>query len=388
MFEVTDRPQVISAGEARFQFDRARARDLVQAVLRLKPKDIAARAFPFALERADWADDAAEVDALLKAGAVTIIRLPLRRGVKAQDVAETVGNTLRPEALVFMPAVRAIHLRLLGRHSSWQRRGGQRFKRSEVIHLDADGRRAASWLVSRGGVRVSADDAAKLDDPAWEDVRRAEVVVGLPWNSGVAGAPSSVPIHVYFPTEERTGRSVLVHADFFIDSRRAAISLKGKAGELNRRMASAAARLVADLAESQSARYSKEVCAALAQHEGASAFGEVIGAELIEALRDRRLVSVLDRKSAVRVAQARRTTDLDGEWEAQLLGLVRRKDGLVRPGLLSGPAAELLDELGLATIEAPVLVRRIAVPTTPKRYERALARRLARPAPRPAAIRG
>jgi hypothetical protein len=90
----------------------------------------------------------------------------------------------------------------------------------------------------------------------------------------------------------------------------------------------------------------------------------VVGAELIEMLRGRRLVSVFGRKSAVRVAQAWRTTDLGGDWEARLLDLVRRKTGLVRPGLLSGLAGELLDELGLATIEPQALVPRITVPTT------------------------
>jgi hypothetical protein len=373
VFEITDCPQVISAGDARFQFDRERARAHVHEVLRLKPKNVAARAFPFALEPADFAADADEVTALLKAGAVTVIRLPLRRGVRAEDVAATVRQTLRPEALVFMPAVKAIDLRLLGAHTSWMRRGGQRVKRGEVIHLDQDGSRAASWLVSRGGVPVSAEEATRLTDPAWEDVRRAEVVVGLPWDRGVAMGPTSVPVHVYFPTEERTGRSVLVHADFLIDSRRAAVASKGPRGELNRRMAAAAARQLGELAESQASRSSGQVCAALARHEGASAFGEILGQELLEALRRRRLVSVLGRKTAVRVQQAHRTTALDTDCETQLLGLVRRKTGLVRPGLAYGRAGALLDELGLQTLGAGALARRIAVPSTPRRHERALA---------------
>ena len=63
-----------------------------------------------------------------------MIRLPFRPQLQPSEVAERVEAALSTEALLFMPAVQAIELRLLGRRTSWARRRGQRFKKGGSSH--------------------------------------------------------------------------------------------------------------------------------------------------------------------------------------------------------------------------------------------------------------
>lgn len=373
VFEVTDRPQIISAGEARFEFDRAKARKLVATTLKLRPRAVAARAFPFPIGPEAWEADSQIIHSLSQGGAATIIRLPLRKGIKAAEVAATLRAALKPEVLLFMEAVERLELRLLGDETIWSRRRGSRSGNATVVHLDENGQSLRSWLVARDKVPISAQQARSLQDPAWRDVRKADVMVGLPWSRGVSERSSSDPVHVYFPTEERLGRSVLVHADFVVDSRRAAITLKGSAGALNERLAQAAADLLAKTAEAHAARHARAVCSALARHETSTEFGEYLGGRLVDALKKRRLVIAFGAKGPVKVSSAKRATDLTPEWDTRILKLLGRKQSVVEPKILGGRAQDLLEELGLTSLETDALVRRLAIPKTVKRYETALA---------------
>lgn len=75
VLEVTDRPQIISQGVA-FGLSREAATAEVARYLGAAPRSVPVRSYPFLLDRSDWAEDQADVDALLQAGAVTVIRLP------------------------------------------------------------------------------------------------------------------------------------------------------------------------------------------------------------------------------------------------------------------------------------------------------------------------
>jgi len=373
VFEISDRPQVVSAGEARFQFDRDRAAALVRSRLGKQPKRVAARAFPFPLGDSDLRSDASVVQELLVTGAVTVIRLPIRDDIGVALVEKTILETIRPEALVFMPAVRLLELRLRSTSQTWSRRKGQRLGEGRVVHVDGAPIAESSWLTAQLRVSVSPSEAAALREPAWERVRIAEFTVGLPWNKGVSAAERLSPVHVYFPTDETTGRSILLHGDFVIDSRRAQIQRKGPAGNLNERFAAHAASALADLAQAACPRYSPQVCAALAKSGVASAFGDVFNAALIPQLKDRRLLRDFTNTRAVTVAKVQRMTGLGVDWERRLVPLLGRKTGLLKPDY-SGPRASLLlSELEVRTMAAADLAKRVRVPKTPRTNEHALA---------------
>lgn len=372
VFEVSDRPQVVSA-EARFQFDRDRACALVRKELGTKPKRVAARAFPFPLDDKDLQPDVDVVRQLLADGAATVIRLPVRADISASRVEQTILETIRPEVLVFLPAVSALELRLRSTEQTWTRRHGERLGEGQVVHLDGAPTGESSWLVKKLSVRVSKDEAASVGEPAWEGVRVAEFTVGLPWNNGISGAERLSPVHVYFPTDETTGRSILLHGDFVIDSRRAQIQGKGPAGALNARFVDHAARGLADLAQAACPRYSRQVCAALAMSGSPSRFGNLVNKALVSALRDRRLLSGRSGRRALTVSEVRRITDLGAKWERRLTPLLARKTGLLGPGYSGERASMLLKELGLRT-EAPAeTASRVCVPKTLKRNAQALA---------------
>jgi hypothetical protein len=161
----------MSQGEARFQFDRERASSLVAAKLGRVPRRVAAREFPFPLPESDLAGDRELVEELLAEGAVTVIRLPLRAQIAAEQVERTIRETLRPEVLLFMPGTRELESRLGSPHERWRRRPGRRLKVGRVMHVDGTGRSDVSWVVRDVAVPVSAGEAHALNDPAWENVQ-------------------------------------------------------------------------------------------------------------------------------------------------------------------------------------------------------------------------
>jgi hypothetical protein len=70
--------------------------------------------------------------------------------------------------------------------------------------------------------------------------------VALPWDRrpdperGVALREVDDPgggngLHIYFPTEDRLGRALLVHGDFYVDSSRRHIETLGAGGDISRR---------------------------------------------------------------------------------------------------------------------------------------------------------
>lgn len=75
--------------------------------------------------------------------------------------------------------------------------------------------------------------------------------VEIPWrNDSVPFGTKAQPVHVYFPTDDRTGRAVLVHGDFYVDSARRHIEQVGPGGRISDTVAEAAADLLARLAAS------------------------------------------------------------------------------------------------------------------------------------------
>jgi hypothetical protein len=80
-------------------------------------------------------------------------------------------------------------------------------------------------------------------------VGKANVAVGIPWRDGKPDPErGDEPMHGYFPTDDRLGRSLLVHGDFYVQSNRRRITSTGRGAEVRRIVAGAAAELTAELA--------------------------------------------------------------------------------------------------------------------------------------------
>src|SRR5207247_1549971 len=121
-------------------------------------------------------------------------------------------------------------------------------------------------------------------DDLWADVRRLNVAVALPWRRGIDATIGAQPLHVYFPTEDDLGRSLLVHGDFYVHSNRRRIEDKEAGGEVSRLVAGKAASLAAELAASV-AKQGNPLLLALAERSHADGFGEVMGEMLDAELR-------------------------------------------------------------------------------------------------------
>lgn len=219
VFEITDSPQIISSTVA-FGFDRKRAQREVQRVLGIAPAVVPARGFPFLLQEEAWAEDSNVIQEFRNAGAVTVIRLPLSANRSPEDVAERVSQTIRPEALLFMPHVDEIELWLPDGRECWTRTTGGRIGKGRLIHLRARSGERRTWLVSTASIKAPRDAIEALEDPLWSNVKHLSAAVAIPWRSGPYAEQGNQNLHVYFPTDDALGRGVLVHGDFYVDSGR------------------------------------------------------------------------------------------------------------------------------------------------------------------------
>jgi hypothetical protein len=360
VFEISDRPQIISR-TASFSFDRKAAqaelrRRLVPSV---RPEVVPARYFPFALPEAAWAEDRAVVDALINEGASTVIRLPLRAGRNTARVAREVLETLAPEVLLFMPAVDRLRFRFGNDNISWSRRRTAKVGTGEVFSLDGTADRRA-WLVSRGTVAVSAAETEDLRDDLWKDVRRLNVAVALPWERGRPAPPQSQSLSAYFPTNDRLGRGLLIHGDFYLDSTRRHISGEDEQGVISERVAEKAAQLTARLAESV-AEHGIRMLDCLAPLGPPDGFGHRVGEILDEALANARIL-----RSAMPGAKPKRPIDsyripgaVTVEDELSLVSMLAKADDLVHPGDDRGPAGTWIEQLGAVTMGSDTFAARI-----------------------------
>jgi Protein NO VEIN, C-terminal len=345
VFEITDRPQIISSTVA-FGFDRQRARREVRRILGTAPSDVPARGFPFALAEDAWADDADIVRSFINAGATTVIRLPLRTNRGADEVVQRLEETIPPEALLFMPHVSEIDLLQPDGRDRWTRTTGRRVGAGRLMHLRSDSGLAQSWLVAATSIKASRREIEALEDPLWADVSELGVAVGLPWRKGADPNAGEQRLHVYFPTDDELGRTLLIHGDFYVDSGRRHIETQGPGGEVSRAVAAAAAKLAATLAESIAARGGRPLLECLAETGHAAGFGGAMGELLEAALRRARIARPADGGRPRRPSDLKRLGMGSSRREQDLLPVLNRTSDLVRPGDDAEAAGELLEQLG------------------------------------------
>lgn len=347
VFEVTDRPQIISQ-TARFAFDRREAQRRIRLQLGDSAGDesVPARYFPLSLEDADWRADDAAVQELFDAGASSVIRLPLRKGWTAAKVASEVASTLVPEVLLFMPAVESLRVTTPQSDWSWGRREVGVVGAGTAVSLTSGEGERRTWVVREGRTPLTIAEAAGIRDELWARVRWLNVAVALPWERDRPGDAAPQPLYAYFPTQDQLGRGLLVHGDFYLDTTRQHVASKGAQAFVSQRVAAKAARLTAELAGSL-ADHGYALLDCLAPQVPAQGFGVHVGSELDAALASARIVRKAAGAGALRAAAAERIPgNVSVEDEERLVRLVADPGRLVHPGDDRGKPGEWLAALG------------------------------------------
>jgi hypothetical protein len=372
VFEITDRPQIFGA-EIAFELNRERAERRVQDILGFRPEQVPARSYPFRITPDDAEGDQEHVEKLLGGGCATVIRLPYRVAGARDRVVSDVERSVRPEALLFLPALRELELTTPDGTITWTRSFGRATGRGRLVHVSASSGERQSWLVASGSIPVTAGTIAGLEDALWRKVRRLSHAVALPWRAGRPddqAAPSHV--HVYFPTDDALGRAVLVNGDFYIDSSRRHIETEGPAGDMNELLGAAVSKAAARLAESV-ADSGDRLLGSLAESDVPSGFGNRLGELLVEQLAKARIVrSANEGARHRRPADTKRLALASVKRERDLLPLLRPVTDLVRPGDDVGLAGDLLERLGSVRLSGAEIASRVAVSGNEIDYEAGL----------------
>lgn len=299
--EITDQPQVISE-QASFEFDEQRVFDLVAAIT--GPLDERQRlpvyAFPFGLD-ADAHADAPVVNEARADGLTTVLRLPLKKGVRVDEVRDHLVYSLVPRLLLFLPSIEELELRGTSRDFVAVLGQEEHEDCTEVL-LEYAGS-VEHWLVYRRPVPVDQQLVAPLGD-AWKDVELVHVAVGVPLDDG--GEPSTErqhPVHVYFPTEERTGLSVVLQGDFALQLDRRQLATNPEAVPFNQKLITELAALIGDeVTPSLSRRFpgSSRTVGLFAPRSARTGVGELVFDEIVRVLQPTRFLPAVD--GAPRVA--------------------------------------------------------------------------------------
>jgi len=361
VFEVTETPQVIGRKVA-FSFDRERAWRLAIEHFTIEPTAVPIRPFPFRIDEQAWSEDAKAVEKLLKRGAVTVIRLPLKSAELRPEVAVSLRESLAPEVLLFSPALNLITVAGQGvEPTSWRRTGLRRHAGGELMTLRSAEGDTHRWLVARGQAPVDHALIERLEDPLWQDVDELSFAVALPWRGGIDPSKRELNVHVYYPTDDVLDRAVLIHGDFFVSSNRRRVETAGAGGKISQLVARAAAEALARLAESVAPVQGSALLRALAPTGSSTGFGRQLGEAIDAALREASIVRTADGKTA-------RPLDVcvfDGSGlEASACDEFARMFGkisdLAKVSDGDTITIEFLESLGASVLDPPAAAERIA----------------------------
>ena len=296
--EITAQPQILSNGVS-FQFDDLRVRESVEHAAGAlgEGQRLPVYAFPFPVGQRELGRDVDIVEEARRDGFTTVMRLPLKPEVSRLDVERHLVESLVPRLLLFLMSIEELELRGTGTDfvSVISRDVGPV---SEEVLLETNGD-VEHWMVYREWNAVDRDLVTPLGD-AWAEVERVQVAVAVPLDA--AGAPSTdrqFPLHVYFPTEERTGLPVIVHGDFALQLDRRQLATSPETVPYNEHLIQTAATFFAStVAADLAARFPGTAASAVAVTPRAAATG--LGAVCVEkcasALRGVRFLAAVDGK--------------------------------------------------------------------------------------------
>lgn len=233
VLEITDKPEVYSDFYA-FGFDR---QEFVKAVCREVGKDSQedypipvllapfrrrlGKLSPYNRERIEW---------LFDQGYVTVIQLPFKEGIGAEQVEEHMRADLTPPILLFLNAIDQLEIAYLsGKDIAYWRE--DRRKHSDersyqvVLYSDEGGEAHvhSQWLML-APYEVPIENRELIADlgEAWKKVYAVRFAVAFPLDlqGDLKTEGKSQPFYVYFPTEEPSGLPFLIHADYYIETAR------------------------------------------------------------------------------------------------------------------------------------------------------------------------
>lgn len=215
VLEITDTPQIFSADVA-FGFDGARTRDELARILgdqEVAEVPIPAYAFPIALAPSDAGSDASIVAQLRDEGYTTVVRLPLKETLTLGRIVETLTATITPRLLLLLQGLEELVVEGATDFAATLLR--ESLGTCTRCILEMGGGALEEWLVYRRSHALGPNDP-RPNDPQWRRTTAISTAVAV---RIVADAPSPTaqPLHVYFPTEDRCGYPLILHADWALD---------------------------------------------------------------------------------------------------------------------------------------------------------------------------
>lgn len=287
--EITDTPQIIS-GDLRFGFDRARLRREVEAIIgRALDVDfpLPDYAFPFELSDADLGADLDTVEELQASGFRTVMRLPFRDDAAAAAAAAHVAETIVPRLLLFLDAAES--LELVGTSADFRAQALRDGDDDQQYVILQAGDRSEEFMLYRKVVPIPDRDLVAELGKAWRQVEAVRIAAAVPLDdNGQPRATEAEPLHVYFPTEEETGLSIVFNADFQVELDRRRIASSGPAGVYNAWLCKELAEFVAEaVVPDLTARFGGAATVdVLAPHGPATHTGEGLTGALFDELGD------------------------------------------------------------------------------------------------------
>jgi len=295
--EITERPEIISS-DARFRFDEQAVRSAVEQIVGPIPEELRlpVYAFPFELRGNDLGEDGEIIAALVDGGFRSVLRFPFKDGVTKCIVESHLHATLTPRLLLLLGHTERLEVTGTSRDFAATVARDLQSDCLEVL-LDVDGS-IEHWLVFSRQVMIP--EAGLIDGlgDTWKHVERVGVSAAVRLDDD--GRPSYgqvQPLHVYFPTVERSGLPLILHGDFALELDRRHVSRTPEAAPYNEWLADQLADLVATtVAPLLSERFPGDasVVAALAPVGTPSDFGESAFARIIERLASARFIPAID----------------------------------------------------------------------------------------------
>ena len=362
--EITDRPQIISDG-VRFGFDAERLRRSVEEIAGQLPKSqrLPDYAFPFPLADSDLGDDLQAVEGLLSEGFRTVMRLPFREPDLRQKVAEHVSAVATSRLLVFLDAAESLEIQGASIDSEARAIREERGDHEYLVLEEAGG--IKEYLIFRRQFDVPDRTLIEGLGRAWQDVESVRAVAAVPLGpDGLPRGGQPEPIYVYFPTEEDTGFSVALHADFQMDLDRRRIGKSMHAAPYNDWLRGRLVEFVAEEVVPWLAQRfgGTAVLNALAAHRTPTGEGAILRRDVLTRLRDTDFVPCRDGLRSP--AEARVLPSAVPDLDAVHSWLPAERPYVV-------PAAEhdlnvralLTTELGVAAVSTPSLLADLLPPS-------------------------
>ncbi len=363
--EITAKPQVITA-DLMFCFDASRLRGEIEAI-QSRPIGPDMRlpdyAFPFEITPEDLDDDRDAVDLLRSEGFVTIVRLPLREAMDRTIVENHLVEAVVPRLLLFLDATESIEL--MGTSNDFVAEAVRDLYEGYQDLLVQSGDRTENFLIFRRDVIVSDRKLVASLGGAWGEVEAVRLAVAVPL--GPDGAPvggATEPLHVYFPTEEHTGISLILNADFQMELDRRRLSQTLQAEPYNVWLLDQLAEFVSLLGVPQLLKQFNGlgVLDVLAPYGSESGLGEKLMHKILDLLREQQLVPCRD--TAMRIPSAARLLPATVPDPITLHKWIDAQPTAVIPAAeLSRPIRELLaDRLEVPEISVESILKTLQPP--------------------------